>query len=192
MTDAHLSVLMSSLSLQHKLVPAWRTNNMNITSYSSSPSSSALFNSSYMLNQKAHYRALQMNTDPLYYQPKPLIGLPQTLLPTSPKLATSWTHEANSAKQGQEPIMCSCCQRSLKLSVYKLLCGLMVIWNLKHKGWAAAISSLVDNVELVRAQESITGTSDDLFAIPNADIEERDITAKHRICSHGSHIRFFT
>lgn len=144
------------------------------------------------LNQASHYRALRANTDPLYYQPKPLIGLPQTLLPASPKLATRWTHEDNSAKQGQEPIMCSCCQRSLKLSVYKLLCGLMVIWNLKQKGWAAAKSSLMDNVELVWAQESIIRTSDDLFAIPNADIEERHITAKHRICSHGSHIRFFT
>lgn len=145
-----------------------------------------------MSNHEAHYCAPLTNTNPLYHQPKPLIGLPQTLLPASSKLATSWTLKGNSAKQGQQPIMCSCCQRSLKLSVYKLLCGLMVIWNFKQRGWGAANSSLMDNVELVWAQESIIKTSDHLFAILNADIEERRITAKHRIRSRSSHIRFLT
>lgn len=133
-----------------------------------------------------------INTNPLHYQPKPLIRFTQTLLPASPKLATSWILESNSAKQGHQPIMCSCCQRSLKLSVCKLLCGLMVMWSLKPRGWGAANSSLLDNVELVRAQESIIKTSDDLSAILTADIAERRITAEHRICSHSSHIRFLT
>lgn len=72
--------------------------------------------------------------------------------------------------------------------VIEIICLQITLWaggNLKPRAGGGGSG---DNVELVRAQGSIISESDGLFffslplfAIPNADTEERRIAGKHRI-----------
>lgn len=125
------------------------------------------------------------NTDPPVSLAKTTNWAPADTVASFPpwKLATSRTLKGNSAKQGQRPTMCCCCQRSLKLSVYKLLCGLMVIWDSeRRRGWRSGRPRVSRIMQSWCAPKKASSTHQMIFfAILNADTEERRIAAEHRI-----------